>query len=296
MPAPTWSVLAWLLQGGTLLGARLPWGGWASPTAIGISKGREVSAEPFSAHLGSWEEDTRVTAKTQAQAEEKHEDISGTVRRWFASTQPPAALWDARGKPRQSTETLCQAQTSPQGCHTGWPPSPSAHHPTDDQMVTPRAPEEELQKTCLLVLSGYCSYGTKGYKEVWSSTSQRPRWSCEKDTRTKAQHSVQMKGRGWAERCVEERDSGMKSHQGRSRTTERTSSTGNLFFIHPPRNRNRIIFGCISFGNEPNWQLESKSSKSLYKDVSYKMYRKVLQKKPDRQYNKRRAETVWNHS
>lgn len=78
---------------------------------------------------------------------------------------------------------------------------------------------------------------------------------------------------------MEEIDSRMKSHQGRSRTTERTSSIGNLFFIHPLRNRYRNIFGCISFGNEPNWQLESKSSKSLYKDVSYKMYRKVLKKK-----------------
>lgn len=98
---------------------------------------------------------------------------------------------------------------------------------------------------------------------------------------------------------MEEIDSRMKSHQGRSRTTERTSSIGNLFFIHPPRNRYRNIFGCISFGNEPNWQLESKSSKSLYKDVSYKMYRKVLKKKKKspkqnqyRQYNKRRAKTL----
>lgn len=78
----------------------------------------------------------------------------------------------------------------------------------------------------------------------------------------------------------------MKSHQGRSRITERTSSIGNLFFIHPPRNRYRNIFGCISFGNEPNWQLESKSSKSLYKDVSYKMYRNVLQKKKKKAQNK----------
>lgn len=82
-----------------------------------------------------------------------------------------------------------------------------------------------------------------------------------------------------------------KPHEERSRIRERTNSVGSLFFIHPPRNRKRSTFGCISFGNEPNWHLESKSSKSLYKDVSYKMYREVL-KKTDRQYNKRRAETV----
>jgi len=47
----------------------------------------------------------------------------------------------------------------------------------------------------------------------------------------------------------------------------------------PTDNRKRSVFGCISFGNEPNWQLDSKSSKSLYKEVSYKMYRNVLKKK-----------------
>lgn len=152
MPVPTWSVLAWYSMGKHCSGLSFPGEAEQAPQPHASAKA-EVRAEPFSAHLGSWKEDTRVTAKTQAQAEEKHRDINRTVRRWFASTQPPAALWDARVKPRQSTETLCQAQTSPQGYNTGRPPSPSAHHPTDDQMITPRAPEEELQKTFLLVLS-----------------------------------------------------------------------------------------------------------------------------------------------
>lgn len=88
-------------------------------------------------------------------------------------------------------------------------------------------------------------------------------------------------GRKEAERCRENPGRSLVKEEAES---ERTKSVGSLFFIHPPRNRKRSTFGCISFGNEPNWHLESKSSKSLYKDVSYKMYRKSSQKKkPNKQ-------------
>lgn len=57
----------------------------------------------------------------------------------------------------------------------------------------------------------------------------------EKDAENKAQHRNEMRE---VSRTAWNRDSRMKSHQGRSRMTERTSSIGNLI-LHSPTKKQK---------------------------------------------------------
>lgn len=89
------------------------------------------------------------------------------------------------------THSLRPAQTPhhPSGATEAAPsPQPTTHQRTGWNTQGLLSRTCNLQKTFLLVLSGSPSCGRNGYK-IWSSSTQWPCWSYEKDIVNKAWHT-----------------------------------------------------------------------------------------------------------